>query len=282
MGFVDLHVHTTASDGTFTPSEVVDYGRKKQLSVIAITDHDTISGIQEAVEKASKTKDIAIVPGVEISCLYENTEIHMLGLFLDWNDAAFSRRLSDMRSRREERNEKIMKKMQEDQIPVTLEKLQFGEKDTVVTRAHFARFLEAEGYVKSKQEAFEKYMGVGCPYYIPREYIRPEEAISWIHEAGGLAFLAHPYLYGFSEAKVKNTLQILKEEGMDGVEAYHSSVGMGQTNLLRQYAAKLDLLVSGGSDFHGDNKPDVDLGCGRGGLLVTDAVYEKIRAKAIK
>lgn len=276
MRLIDLHVHTTASDGTFSPKEVVEYGIQKGLSVMAITDHDTIAGIEEAIKSAEKT-NLMIVPGVELACRYQGIEIHMLGLFLDWKDETFARRLFDMRERREKRNEKIIAKMQEDGIAISMEKLIFEEKNTVITRGHFARFLEQEGYVTSKKEAFDRYIGIGCPYYFPREYVSPREAIRWIQEAGGLAFLAHPYLYGFSEGEVKGMLRKLKEEGMDGLEAYHSSASQGQSLVLRQYGKEMGLMISGGSDFHGSNKPDVDLGCGRGNLHISYDVYDRIK-----
>lgn len=275
MSFIDLHVHTTASDGTFTPEEVVKLALERQLSVLAITDHDTVSGVEEAILTA-KGHDITIVPGVEISCFYDKTEIHMLGLFIDWRNDTFAKNLEEMRERRKDRNERMVLRMNEDGIPVTLEKLQFEGKDTVITRAHFARFLEQEGYVKSKDEAFKKYVGEGCPYYLPREYIPYETAIDWIHEAEGLAILAHPYLYGFKEYKVRKMLEDLKEAGLDGLEAYHSSTNQGQSNLLREYGKRYNLLISGGSDFHGNNKPYVHLGTGKGNLKITDYVYEKL------
>lgn len=281
MSFIDLHVHTTASDGTLSPKEVVEYGIQKELSVMAITDHDTIAGIEEAV-KTAKGTNLSIVPGVELACIYKGIEIHMLGFFLDWKNDKFARHLSDMREKREKRNEKMIEKMQKGGIAISMDKLIFEEKDTVITRGHFARFLEAEGYVKSKQEAFDRYIGIGCPYYLPREYIDPVDAISWIHEAGGLAFLAHPYLYGFTEGEVKKMLSFLKATGLDGLEAYHSSTSQGQVTMLRQYAKEMKLMVSGGSDFHGSNKPDVDLGCGKGNLRITHYIYEKIKTESSK
>lgn len=275
MSLIDLHVHTTASDGTFSPKEVVELAVDKNISVMAITDHDTIAGVEEAMD-AAKEYPITIVPGVEISCFYENTEIHMLGLFLDWKNETFLERMENMRIRRSNRNEQMIARMNQDGIPVTMEKLLFGEEDTVITRAHFARYLEQEGYVKSKDEAFKKYVGEGCPYYIPREYIPYETAITWIQEAGGIAMLAHPYLYGFKEYKVRQMIQDLKEAGLDGLEAYHSSTNQGQSNLLREYAKRYELLVSGGSDFHGSNKPYIHLAVGKGNLRVTDYIYEKL------
>ncbi|MDO4554228.1 MAG: PHP domain-containing protein [Lachnospiraceae bacterium] len=276
MSFVDLHVHTTASDGTLTPAEVVLYGAKKGLSAIAITDHDTIDGIEEAITKAEELP-IEAIPGVELACIYEGVEIHILGLFLNWKESMLKNHLQEMRERRIDRNQKMIERMNQDQIPVTMEALQFGEKDTVITRAHFARYLQQEGFVKTKEEAFSKYIGIGCPYYLPREYVSPKEAICWIREAEGLSFLAHPYLYGFTEIKVEKMIQYLKENGIHGLEAYHGSCSMGQTEMLRQYALKYHLLVSGGSDFHGDNKPDIDLGTGRGSLRITHYVYENLK-----
>ena len=308
MDFIDLHIHTTASDGTCTPAEVVMEALRRRLSVIAITDHDTTSGIVEAIDALEEyyekqelsrntyreghggyyddahidmfsdncTDRLIVVPGVEISCQYAGREIHMLGLFIDYEDEILERNLTEMRNERDSRNERMIGLFNEQGIPMTLEDLKFGQPETVVTRAHFARFLVEKGYVKSKDEAFKKYIGNGCPFYLPRHYIEPEAAIRWIHEAGGLAFLAHPYLYGFKEEKVRQMLQDLKEIGLDGLEAYHSTTDNGRTNQLREYANKLELLVSGGSDFHGENKPYIYMGVGKGNLRITRHVYDKI------
>ncbi|MBE5957149.1 MAG: PHP domain-containing protein [Lachnospiraceae bacterium] len=300
MGFIDLHIHTTASDGTFTPTEVVYEALRRKLSVIAITDHDTMKGIEEAVNALYRYGDnnegivigrdahncvygisnnedvLTIVPGVEVSCQYGGGEIHMLGLFIDDKNDVLEMNLTEMRKERDRRNEKMIALFNEKNIPMTMDDLLFGQADTVVTRAHFARYLVENGYVKTKDEAFKKYIGDGCPFYLPRHYIEPETAIRWIHEAGGLAFLAHPYLYGFKEEKVRKMLLDLKEIGLDGLEAYHSSTDNGRTNQLREYANHMELLVSGGSDFHGDNKPYIYMGVGKGNLRITDHVYEQI------
>lgn len=280
MSFIDLHVHTNASDGTWTPTEVVEEAIRKNLSVIAITDHDTTKGIREAME-AAKGQEIIIVPGTEISCFYSGREIHMLGLFLDIESEKLEEHLSQMRENRTERNHRMIDRMREAGIPVTMEQLQFGKPDTVITRAHFARYLVEEGYVKTKDEAFQKYLGIGRPFYLPRTYVDPSTAIQWIHEANGLAFLAHPYLYDLKEVKVRQMIVELKELGLDGLEAYHSSTDQGRTNQLRTYAKEWGLLVSGGSDFHGANKPYVHLGVGKGNLRITDYVYEKIKNRQV-
>ena len=294
MSFIDLHIHTTASDGTFSPKEVVEEAVRRGLSVIAITDHDTTQGIPEALEVIEEyygekdsedchvnsgeenEKKLILVPGVEISCWYDTREVHMLGLFIDYTNDEFNEKLKAMEEERDRRNDKMIEMFNEHGIFMTLEDLKFGQEDTVVSRAHFARYLEEHGYVKSREEAFKKYIGDGCPFYLSRNYISADTAIQWIHEAGGLAFLAHPYLYGFKEEKVRKMLTDLKEAGLDGLEAYHSTTDNGRTNQLREYASKLDLLVSGGSDFHGANKPYIYMGVGKGNLRVTKHVYDKI------
>ncbi len=280
MSFIDLHIHTTASDGTYTPQQVVEDSVKRQLSVIAITDHDTTAGVIEAKEEA-KDKEIIVVPGVEISCHYSGREVHMLGLFIDPENEVLKIRLKNMKEERDRRNDRMIALFNDSGIPMNLEALKFGDPDTVVSRAHFARYLHEYGYVKSREEAFKKYIGDGCPFYLTREYISSETAIEWIHEAGGLAFLAHQYLYDFKESKVVQMLKELKSAGLDGLEAYHSTTDQGSTNQLREYAKQMGLMVSGGSDFHGDNKPYIHLGIGKGNLRITHHVYEKILNREI-
>jgi predicted metal-dependent phosphoesterase TrpH len=299
MSFIDLHIHTTASDGTFSPKEVVEEAVRRGLSVIAITDHDTTQGIPEALEAIEdyygkidsrkvqvssgmeNEEKLILVPGVEISCWYDTREVHMLGLFIDYTNDEFNEKLKAMEEERDRRNDKMIEMFNEHGIFMTLEDLKFGQEDTVVSRAHFARYLEEHGYVKSREEAFKKYIGDGCPFYLSRNYISAETAIQWIHQVGGMAFLAHPYLYGFKEDKVRKMLNDLKEFGLDGLEAYHSTADNGRTNQLRAYAKKLDLMVSGGSDFHGGNKPYIYMGVGKGNLRITRHVYDTIMKRMV-
>ena len=280
MSFIDLHVHTTASDGTLSPKEVVELAANNDISVIAITDHDSVNGIKEAKDAARESKT-EVVPGVEISCGYEGREIHVLGFFIDWNDQIFQERLHESKGGRDQRNDKMIALMRQDGIDISMEKLKFGKEDTVVNRAHFARFLKENGYVKSNEEAFKKYVGDGCKYYLEREYVPAETAIEWIHEAGGIAFLAHPYLYHLKEPQVKKLVKDFKEMGGDGLEAYHSSVNQGQVNLLREYAKENNLMVSGGTDFHGANKPYIHLGVGKGNMRLTEHIYKKIKLRQV-
>ena len=287
MKYVDLHVHSTASDGTLSPTEVVELALEKDLAAIALSDHDTVKGISEAQsaaayfnqlpETSEAHKHLEVIPATELSCYYGNTEIHILGLFVDHTNKHLVTKLHEYESVRTERNYKMLKRFQDDGFDITLEDLQSGNPDTVITRAHFARALVEKGYCKDKNAAFAKYLGKDCKYYVSRVKVQPEEAISLILEANGLPFLAHPMLYNLGYSQVEELVQYLISLGLKGIEAYHSSNNISQSDKLRSLAYKYNLAVSGGSDFHGSNKPDIALGTGRGGLRVTEGVLSAIK-----
>lgn len=276
MSYVDLHVHSNASDGTFTPSELVLEALKTpELSVIALTDHDCIDGIEEAMDAAMNTS-LTIVPGTELSCYYEAREIHILGLFIDYKSDLLKHELEHLKEERLNRNLKMIELFNRDGIPMSMEKLCAGNPNTVITRAHFARVLVEEGVCKTKDAAFKKYIGVGCPYYLPKVAITPEYALKLIKGAGGLAILAHPLLYKLGYSQIETMINYLIPLGLDGIEAYHSSNNWYESDKLRSLALKYNLLITGGSDFHGGNKPDIALGKGRGGLYVDHKIYETL------
>lgn len=276
MDFIDLHTHSNASDGTFTPTQVINRAIEKELYALSLTDHDTIDGIWEAIE-ASKSSSLEFIPGIELSCCYDNREIHILGLFINHEDTHFQQELIKIRTDRLNRNLEMIEHFQRDNINVTLEKLQAGNPNSVITRAHFARVLMEEGVCKTKDQAFNRYIGINCPYYIPREMITPEYAISLIKKAGGKPILAHPLLYKLSYSQIEAMLVTFMEYGLVGIEAYHSSSNWYETDKLRSFALKYNLGVSGGSDFHGQNKPDIDIGSGRGSLRIHKSILEKLR-----
>lgn len=275
MSFIDLHVHSTASDGTLTPSEVVHEAKKQQLSAMALTDHDTVAGVREALLAAEK-EQIRVIPGIELTCHFLGKEIHMLGFFLDYEDKTFLNRLEHLREIRAGRNNRMLEAFQRDGFPITMEKLMHGNPDTVITRAHFARVLVEEGIVPSKDAAFQKYLGEGKKYYIPRSKIRPEDAIRYIREAGGVAVLAHPYEYHLSNAQLISLIENLKEMGLSGIECYHSNNYAQQSAFLRELTRKYNLAATGGSDFHGMNKPDIQIGIGHGGLKIHESLLEEL------
>lgn len=275
MSFIDLHVHSTASDGTLTPSEVIKEAAQIDLSAIALTDHDTVDGIEEALH-AAKHYNLKLIPGIELTCHAMGKEIHMLGFFLNHKDPQLLEQLELLRINRSNRNERMLAAFQKDGFPITMEKLQHGNPDTVITRAHFARVLVEEGIVSSKDAAFQKYLGDGKKYYIPRSEIKPADAIRYIIEAGGVPVLAHPYEYHLANSQLFTLIKELTEIGLKGIEVYHSNNYQQQSSYLRNLTHEFGLAATGGSDFHGLNKPDIKLGTGRGGLKVHESLLEEL------
>lgn len=276
MRYVDLHVHSNASDGTLTPTEVVHLAIEKNLAAIALSDHDTVKGIEEAIH-AAEGSDLEVIPATELSCYYKNVEIHVLGLYVDYKNPNFLAELNRLEQARLKRNLDMIALFQKDGINITLEDLLAGNPNSVITRAHFARVLVEKGICKDKHTAFDRYVGVGCPYYLPKPQVTPELAIPLIVKAGGIPILAHPMLYKFGYQEIEELIQYLIPLGLKGIEAYHSSNNISQSDKLRSLALKYQLVVSGGSDFHGANKPDIDLGTGRGGLRVTEGLLVALK-----
>lgn len=276
MELIDLHVHSNASDGSLTPTEVADEAMRMGLSAIALTDHDTIDGIPEILEY-TKDKPLEVVPGIELSCYYNNREVHILGFYMDYANPALNEELSELKMAREGRNLKMVELMQADGLPVTMEKLLHGNPDSVITRAHFARVLVEEGVCKDKEAAFKKYIGIGCKYYLPKPQVTCETAMRILTTYSKGAFLAHPLLYHLGYAQIEELLIYLKSLGLKGVEAYHSSNNAYESDKLRSMALKLGLGISGGSDFHGAVKPNIQMGKGRGGMKISMHLLDEIK-----
>lgn len=276
MGFIDLHVHSNCSDGTLSPSEVTDCALLAGLTAYALTDHDTVDGISEA-KKAADGSGLEVVPGAELSCNYKGKEIHMLGLYIDASSEELLTALKNLRSLRERRNEEMLRRFREDGFSITEAELCGGCPGAVITRAHFARVLVEKGYVSSTEQAFKRYLEHGKKYCPPKENFEPEEAIRLIRAAGGFPALAHPMLYKLSWKETELLITTLKAYGLMGVEVYYSSHHIGQSQQLQALCRANGLLPTGGSDFHGANKPDIRLGVGRGNLRVTDLLLDDIR-----
>lgn len=285
---VDLHVHSNASDGTLAPAEVVRLAFDMGLRAIALTDHDTVAGISEALleaeEIAREHPDTAfeVVPGIEISCNYEGKELHILGFFVDIENRAFLQGLEEIRQKRIRRNEQMVALCRDYGMDISIEELYHGNPGTVVTRAHFARVMQEKGYVKTKAEAFKKYISPGCPLYLKKPDITPEHAMELLHLARAVPVLAHPLQYRMGDAQTEECIATLKELGLKGVEAYHSSNNTYESGKLKNMALRQGLLVTGGSDFHGANKPDIMLGRGRGGLRVHESMLKAVREQNAK
>ena len=275
---IDLHVHSTASDGTFSPSELVRYALSKELSAFALTDHDSVAGLDEALEAANGTS-LEVIKGIEFSTVWQSKDIHIVGLDIDPRHPDFKTHLEQFLSSRDTRNVRMIEKMQKDGIEISMEQMQERFGDTVLTRAHIARFLMEHGYVTQMSEAFDRYLSPGCPYYIEREKITPQMSVSLITSTGGIPVLAHPMLYHLSDTQLKELILALKPLGLMGIEAVYSTYSEEETTYVRNLAYETDLCLSGGSDFHGANKPGLDLGCGYGQLTVPYEFLDRLRER---
>jgi len=269
---IDLHVHSNKSDGTYSPTRLVQYAVEKGLSAFALTDHDTIKGIDEAMQ-AAQGQPVTVIPGIEFSTAYEDKDIHILGLAIDYKHPVFRSSLDNFISAREERNAKMCKRLQEYAgIDITYEKLLAEFPCAVITRAHYARYLLNHGYTKSMPEAFERYIGDRAPCFVPREKVTPVQAVELVLSGGGIPVLAHPPLYHMSDHRLDRLVSLLVDHGLVGIEAIYSTYTAGEEVHMRSLASQYHLLISGGSDFHGEIKPDIDLGVGKGKLNVPDYI----------
>ncbi len=273
---VDLHTHSTASDGTFSPEDLIRLAYKKGLKALALTDHDTISGLEMAEKEAQKL-GLDFVPGVEISIKFEGPgHCHLLGYFIDYRHQGLLKTLARLHEAREKRNIQMVAKLKALGISISWEELEKIAGGGEIGRPHMAKLLVQKGVVKDFDEAFEKFLGKGKPAYVPKARLTAEEAIRIIGEAGGITSLAHPYYLGLSREETRAYVTSLKEKGLAALEAYYTDHDEEYTTFCLQMAKDLDLLVSGGSDFHGANKPEIELGRGKGQLAVPYEVYEKL------
>lgn len=276
MGYIDLHVHSDASDGTLSPSHVVDLAVSRQLDAVALTDHDTIDGLAPAL-KAASGYPLELIPGIEMSCIYRGTEIHILGLYIDPHHPGLSQGLQDIRRIRTIRNQQMLQRFQEDGFAIAEADLTVLNPDTVITRAHFAKVLTEKGYTSSMKQAFDKYLQYGGRYCCRKEETTPALAMALLTEAGAFPILAHPMLYHMGYRQLEEMVIDLKALGLKGIEVYHSSNNQHESGILKQLAKRHHLLPSGGSDFHGSNKPDIEIGTGRGGLRISHLLLKDIK-----
>lgn len=278
MKLIDLHVHSNCSDGTLTPTELVDHAAALGLAAFALTDHDNTDGLLEAFAAAERA-GVELVPGIEFSTEYLGTDIHIVGIDFDWKAPAFQKRIDYYRSERVRRNQKMIDMMAADGFDISYEQMvqSFGE--SVWTRAHFAKFLLAKGYIKDISEAFTTYIGDNCKYFIPREKVSPFEVVELIREFGGIPILAHPFQYKFSDEVLRDLIEKLIRSGLMGIEVYYSTHTQEQCDYLQSIADEYHLMPSGGSDFHGSNKPDIELGSGKNNLHIPYSILEGLRKR---
>ena len=276
MKTIDLHTHTTASDGTLTPSELIAYAAEKGLCAIAITDHDTTEGIAEALF-AAEGRELEVIPGIEISSMYDRLEIHIVGLFIDPENTSLLEWLTALRQSREERNKKMLAALSDMGIEISYDELSEFAAGSIITRAHFAGIMLKKGYITSINEAFDRLIGDRCPAYIPRELPDYITSINMIRSAGGIAVLAHPLLYKINTKGLENMVSELAAASLTGIEAYYSTHSPSDTKYIKKLAQQNRLLLSGGSDFHGSNKKNLVLGTGYGSLDVPADLIDTLK-----
>ncbi len=275
---IDLHVHSTCSDGTFTPTELVVMAHRKKMKAFALTDHDTTAGIGEAIATANLMEPtIEVIPGIELSTAYKGKDIHIIGLGIDYKDIYFQTELVNIQVARDNRNAKIIMNLQQRGIIIDLTSMHDFFGDTILTRAHFARYLLNKGYVSNINDAFAKYIGDNAPCFVPKEEVTPYQAIQLIHKSGGKAILAHPLLYHFTHEELRILLSTLKKSGLDGIEVLYSMNRHGDEQRMKQLAKEFDLKISGGSDFHGRNKPGINLGTGKGNINISYDIWKRLK-----
>ena len=255
----DLHVHTHESDGTFSPEKVVEYSKAKGMHAIAITDHDCCSAITPAII-AAKGLDLEIIPGVELSAEVDEQDVHILGYFIDWQNEEFLKKLEHIVHIRRERAKEILKRLQRVNVRIA-EKELFELSDTgCVGRLHIAQLLFKKGYVSSIGQAFKDYIGDQSPCYVKKFKMTPKEAASMIKDVGGIPVLAHPKTINTKNKKLADVVKAFVDDGMEGIEVYHIEHTAKDVKELEKLAAKLNLLMTGGSDCHGLGKKEILIG----------------------
>ena len=282
---IDLHTHSTASDGSTPPGELPALAAAAGLTAIALTDHDTIGGIAEFLEAGKAFPELETIPGVELSCQYCSREMHIVGLFLDPENEEFLEYLDRQKAERMERAERIRTRLTSLGYPVSWEDLRLAGAGESPGRPHFARVLVEKYGFSDLQAVFQKLLKRGAGAYVPRQLPPPNEAIQAIHAAGGVAVWAHPvYREKNERAWVRRILRKFAPElvGLDGIEAYYSLFGPGETALVTEIAGVYNVALSGGSDFHGENTPNLQIGAGAGKLRVPDELLPLLKMRKRK
>lgn len=280
MGLIDLHTHSLCSDGAQPPADVVRTAKAAGLSAIALSDHDCVDGVPEAMEEGEKL-GIEIVPAVELSA-QSDTELHILGYFIDIHNKKLKEAMEYALQVRVERQFESCRKLQEQGFDITIDEVKAeAHGNPVICRAHIAQIMVRKGYAQSVKDAFSKYLSVGCYAYSNREALTGPEAVSLIREAGGIAVAAHLHLIKLPDEQLREYLKTLIPYGLNGVEGYYTDYTPDMEVRYRSMAKELGLVISGGTDYHGANKPHIAIGKGRGELEIPYSVLEGIKENLI-
>ena len=276
MHWIDLHTHSSASDGSLSPAQLVAHAQQRGLDAMALTDHDTIDGLDEALTSGAEL-GLEVVPGLEISVKVENTSMHLLGYLLDHRHPKLMEELLILQKSRAERNPQIVRKLNNLGMDISLEELERASGGGQIGRLHIASVLKDKGHVENVQQAFDLYLKQGQPAHMDKFRFDPETAFSMIHSAGGVSVVAHPFTLTKDRNELDAWIRRFKTMGLSGIEAYYADHTTDQIQFCRQLALKYDLIVTGGSDYHGANKPGIEIGVGRGGLRVPYSLLEKLK-----
>jgi hypothetical protein len=275
----DLHNHSIFSDGTYTPEELVDRAIKNGLKGIAITDHDTIDGLERAL-KAGVENNFEVIPGIELSTNILGKEVHILGYFIDTEKQIFLENIKKIGLIRENRNKKILEKLSKYNINLTMEELKKEATGNIISKVHIANLLLKKGIVYSKEEAFRSYLGMNGVAYVEKNNFTPKMAVEMLKENGAIASLAHPLLYSKKISEIEKLILELIPLGLTGIESEYSKCSNKEKKEIRELGKKYNLISTGGSDFHGGNRPGIDIGAE--GITYSEFLFMKNRAKLIK
>jgi hypothetical protein len=272
---VDLHTHSTASDGALSPSNLVLHAKKAGIKALALTDHDTVAGVEEA-KQACEIHGISFIAGVEIEIEFDPGEFHLLGLGIDCSNDRLLDALSSLSVARNERNERMVDLLRVGGMKIDLEEVASHAGTERIGRPHLADALMRGNMVRSRQEAFDRFFGKGRPYYLPKDCLTLKHALELIADAGGLAVVAHPFSLFVNKSRLAGLMDDWKELGIRGIEAYHPTAKLGQCRQLEALARERGLIVTAGSDFHNKEKPLCGIGRTAGGIPVADSFYTEL------
>ena len=275
MGYIDLHVHSNYSDGSCSPTELVQMACEKGLYAFALTDQDSVEGIPAAIQAAIHSP-VYVIPGIEITSALGGRPVHILGYGIDIGNPGLYTALMTIGQFRDERNVKICSQLRTYGIDIDYDSIKNTFGCRLITRSHLAGFLVQHGYAADIRDAFDKYLAKGKPCYIPMRRLSTEDAVRLILRAGGIAVCAHPVLYHMNDTSMIQLLSLLRTFGVRGIEAIHSANTMEDEMKYKAMARELDMFITGGSDFRGVLRPDVDLGTGRGNLMIPQSILNDL------
>ena len=274
---IDLHMHSTFSDGTLTPAQLVERAKQNNIEVIAITDHDNVDGLKEGRKEAEKI-GITFVDGIEVSANFQNKDIHILGYFLNLEDEEFLGWLRELQEKRHGRTLEMLKKLSRLGIEISLAEVEDEVLGNVIGRPHIAKMIIKKGFAATMDEVFDRYLGDGKPAYVPKVGVDMVEVVKKLKANGAVVILAHPHLISHSDDTVVNIIDTLVKNGLDGLELYYPNIDTRKKNKLLKIARKRDLILTGGSDFHGLNRAGIDIGIGD----ISEEVFEILKEKIEK